>query len=85
MNSSSLTHIPEEVLESYLLNRLPGQQAFTSDDPELEAIEIHLLCCEECQDRAEELDAVLEVLKGALKAKRRSGSRSRPKTFRAGY
>jgi hypothetical protein len=57
-----------DVLEAYILGRLPGQQSGADDDHELQAIEEHLLCCEACQMRAEAEENQLDVLRVALAA-----------------
>ena len=59
-------HIRGDRLEAYLLNKLPAQQAGNPDDPKLEALEIHLLTCSRCQQRAELLDHSLGVIRQAL-------------------
>ena len=64
--SATYRHIREHRLEAYLLNRLPAQLAGDLDNPRLEALEVHLLGCSECQERAEALEATLELLKNAL-------------------
>ena len=58
--------IPEDTLEAYLLGRLPGQQQNLPDDPELAAVEEHLLWCEACQTRAEAEDREIAALRAAL-------------------
>jgi hypothetical protein len=73
--------ICEETLELYVLERLPGQQRAMADDPEVAAIEIHLLVCEHCQARAETLEAETRQLRAIL---RRLAEPAKPKTFRAG-
>jgi len=68
--------ISEETLELYVLERLPGQQRWSADDPEVETVEIHLLTCGRCQSRAgdleietRELRAILRQLEKPVKAK----------------
>jgi hypothetical protein len=72
--------IAEETLELYVLERLPGQRCGTIDDPELEAVEIHLLICEECQVSAVALEAETRQLRSIL----RLAEPAKPKTFTAG-
>jgi anti-sigma factor RsiW len=54
-----MPHIDEEALERYVLNQSP--------EPELEAVEEHLLICEECRaalNRAEiEISSIREALR----------------------
>jgi anti-sigma factor RsiW len=63
-----LKHLEEELLEVYLLGRLPAQQAGKANDPELCGIEEHLLMCPSCVARAEQLDETAAALKAALLA-----------------
>ena len=70
-------HIREDRLEAYLLNRLPAQQAANLDDSKLEAIELHLLICGKCQQRAEILESTLAVIRKALASEHVSGAKVR--------
>lgn len=56
----------DDILEAYLLGRLPGQQMGREDDPEVQSIEEHLLWCEACQARAEAEDEAIKALRAAL-------------------
>jgi hypothetical protein len=56
----------EDTLEAYLLGRLPGQQSGREDDPEVRAVEEHLLWCEDCQARAEAEEQEIRALRAAL-------------------
>jgi cobyrinic acid a,c-diamide synthase len=58
--------------------RLSSQQLGIENDPELESIEVHLVVCEECQERAMQLDRTLEVLRTTLKAAQRSSKTKKP-------
>lgn len=59
--------IHEEVLEAYLLRRLPGQQRRDVDDVEVRAVETHLLLCADCQDRAWFMERELRQLRAVLR------------------
>ena len=62
-------HVADDVLEKYLLNRLP--------EPELAAVEEHLLVCPACQTKAEETDEFILAAKAALhEVKRRPTARA---------
>jgi anti-sigma factor RsiW len=61
-----MNHIEEEILEAYLLGRLPAQQTGNCEEPGLVSVEEHLLICSPCIERAEELDATISLLKTAL-------------------
>jgi hypothetical protein len=64
-------HISDEDLERHSLNTLP--------EPQLAAVEEHLLVCPECQDRLEETDAYVEAMRAAaLEARRETSSLRRP-------
>ena len=76
-------HPPEDILEAYLLGRLPGQQAEQDDDPEVVAIETHLLACGQCVEAAELLDATVQAIRHALNLKK-PRRRSKPKVLTAG-
>jgi anti-sigma factor RsiW len=51
--------IDEEILELYVLNRLPEEEA--------EKVEDHLALCAACQRQAEELEVMAERLSAALR------------------
>jgi hypothetical protein len=73
--------ICEETLELYVLGRLPGQQGRNADHPEVEAVEIHLLTCVSCQERAGVLEIETRELRKIL---RQLEATAKPKTFSAG-
>jgi hypothetical protein len=78
-------HPDEERIEAYVLGRLPGQQAGLDDDPELTAIEHHLLVCHACVDAAESFEETAEGVRIALSLKRPKRTRApKPKTLTAG-
>lgn len=52
-------HIPDDVLEKYLLHRL--------SEPELAPVEEHLLVCEKCRARTEEIEEFVTVTQAALR------------------
>jgi hypothetical protein len=56
----------EDTLEAYLLGRLPGQQMGRDDDPEVQAVEEHLLWCAVCQAKAETEEKEIKALRAAL-------------------
>ena len=58
MTDSYLEHPNEETLERFLLNR--------SEDQELEVVETHILACESCITRLENLELQINDLKVAL-------------------
>ena len=74
--------ICEETLELYVLRRLPGQQIGDPHDAELVSVEIHLLVCEACQDRATELELETRELRAVLAQLPQA---AKPKTFTAGW
>src|ERR1700730_3725317 len=55
-------HSDEEHLESYAMGRL--------SDSEVETLEEHLLCCEQCRDALDETEAFIASMRGALKKER---------------
>lgn len=57
MTPTFVTHLDEESLERYSLNRLP--------EAEVEALEEHLLACEHCQQRLDEMDEFLAAARSA--------------------
>ena len=59
-------HLSDDVLEEYLLQRLP--------QPQLASVEEHLLVCEECRVQAEEAEAFILVTKAAARASFSSSS-----------
>jgi hypothetical protein len=67
MEMSYFEHPDEERLEMYLLGRFPGQQSAIDDDPELDAVELHLATCDGCFSKARVLDATIVELKQALR------------------
>jgi hypothetical protein len=71
MNASSLNHIPEDTLENYGMGRL--------DSLACPDVEEHLLICESCQMRLEEIDEYTRVAKAAAQStKSRSSADERP-------
>jgi hypothetical protein len=54
-------HVADDVLEKYLLHRLP--------EAELAPVEEHLLFCPKCQVQAEETEEYILITKAALKAR----------------
>ncbi len=54
-----VSHINDEVLELFALNRLP--------DDRLPAVEEHILICEECRERLHTVDVFLSTLKTTLR------------------
>jgi hypothetical protein len=71
-SSPKCEFLPEDLLESYLLGRLPGQQRGAEDDPEVRCLEEHLLWCEVCQVKAETEEKELAELRAALSICRRA-------------
>jgi hypothetical protein len=59
-------HVPDDVLEKYLLRRLP--------EAELAPVEEHLLVCSKCQVQAEETQEFILVTQAALQAGRRKSA-----------
>jgi hypothetical protein len=80
-NSGGVQCICEETLELYVLGRLPGQQIGDPHDGELVSVEIHLLVCGTCQDRATELERETRELRAALA---QLPEAAKPKTLTAG-
>lgn len=52
-------HVSEEILELYAMDRL--------GEPKLGEVEEHLLICERCQDRVEEIDGFVKVFRQAAR------------------
>lgn len=78
-------HPDEESIEAYVLGRLAGQQAGLEDDPELAAIENHLLICRACVVAAESFEEIAEGVRCALSLKKPKPTRTpAPKTLTAG-
>ena len=61
------THLTEDGIETYCLNRL--------DESRLEEIETHLLLCQKCQWSVEEMDAYVASLREHLMETACQGSR----------
>jgi putative nucleotidyltransferase with HDIG domain len=57
-NAARLAHPSEDTLEEYCFNRLPEDEASW--------LEEHILVCEQCQDRLEEVEVFLSMVKHAL-------------------
>jgi hypothetical protein len=70
-------HVADDVLESYLLQRLP--------EAELAAVEEHLLVCEKCQLQAEETEEFIRVTRAALQSAGRKPARSARHASAAGF
>jgi hypothetical protein len=62
-------HIAQDVLEEYALGRL--------NEADEEAVEEHLLLCEECQDRLTDIDDFIGAIRAAAPAQ--ESAQSRPK------
>jgi anti-sigma factor RsiW len=60
MNTSFLSHIPEGMLEKYVLGRLPDAEMATADE--------HLLVCPTCQTNLQAIDEYIAVMKAATAA-----------------
>ncbi len=60
MNTGFLSHIPEDMLEKYVLGRLPQANLATLDE--------HLLICPACQTNLQTLDEYFAVMKAATAA-----------------
>jgi hypothetical protein len=58
-----MNHVPEDRLEIYLLGRLPGQQMGDTQDPEVVAIEEHLLACGFCTNLAESMEMTIAKIR----------------------
>ncbi len=58
MNTGFLTHVSDDTLESYALQRIP--------ELDLAAVEGHLLICLACQIRLEEMDEYIKVMQAAI-------------------
>ena len=58
MKASFSSHISEDLLEKYALRKLTEQ--------ELATVEEHLLVCHKCQDRLDEVDEYIQVMKLAV-------------------
>jgi hypothetical protein len=71
MEPGPVDHISDELLERHSLAAL--------QEPELAAVEEHLLVCPECQDRLEAADAYVKAMRGAaLRSRRTAGFFGRP-------
>jgi hypothetical protein len=68
MKQAVCDFLGDDILEAYLLGRLPGQQKGMDDDPEVQSIEEHLLWCEVCQAKAETQENEIKALRAALLA-----------------
>ena len=60
MNAGFLSHIPEDMLEKYVLGRLPDADIATVDE--------HLLVCPTCQANLQTIDEYIAVMKAATAA-----------------
>jgi hypothetical protein len=79
------SHPSEDRIEAYVLGRLPGQQKNLEDDPEVVAIEEHLLICPACVEAAESFEETAEGVRLALSLDRPKRQRNpKPKTLAAG-
>lgn len=77
--------ITDDIVEAYLLGRLPGQKLGLEDDPELQSVAEHLLWCEACQNRAEAPEEVIKELQSTLlRSLSKPTRRPRAKTRTAG-
>jgi hypothetical protein len=83
MKHQFLKHPDDERIEAYVLGRLEGQQGNREEDPELEAIEQHLLFCHSCVEAAESFQETAEGVRLALSLKR-SRRTPKPRTMTAG-
>lgn len=57
-------HLTDEALEHYLLRRSLSEE-------DIQVIETHLVSCERCQNRCQELETQVEILRSALERKSR--------------
>ncbi len=57
MNTAAC-HFPDDLLESYAMGKLSDQES--------QPVEEHLLLCSVCQERLDELDDFVQVIKTAL-------------------
>ena len=78
-----LSHPPEDILEAYILGRLPSQQTGWDEDPELVAVEAHLLVCGQCVEAVELLEATASAIRETLELAN-PRRRAKPKVFTAG-
>ena len=60
MNTGFLSHIPEDMLEKYVLDRLPHANIATVDE--------HLLVCPTCQTTLQTINEYIAVMKAATTA-----------------
>ncbi len=72
MNTGSIFHIPEDLLEEYALGK--------ASDGDCSPLDEHLLICRTCQNRLAEIDEYVRVMKAAIaappiRASKRSPSR----------
>jgi len=58
MNTGFLTHLSDDTLEGYALQRIP--------ELHLEGVEEHLLSCLPCQIRLEDMDEYIKVMQAAI-------------------
>lgn len=70
MNTGSIFHIPDDLLEEYAIGRLP--------DIDCAPVEEHLLICPTCQNNLTETDEYIRVMRAVLARLRRL-----PKTLSA--
>lgn len=62
MNTDSISHIPEDLLERYAMGRLPR--------PDRARLHQHLPLCSSCQIHLQEIDEYVQVMKAALQITR---------------
>ena len=62
MNTRSISHIPDDLLEGYAMGRLSHQECAPLDK--------HLLLCSSCQIHLQETDEYVQVMKAALRITR---------------
>ena len=58
MNTGSIFHIPDDLLEEYAIGRLP--------DIDCAPVEEHLLICHTCQNNLTETDEYIRVMRAVL-------------------
>ena len=68
MNASFKTHLSEDVLELYTMDKLPDAVCASAEE--------HLLICEACQLRLQETDEYVRIAKAAAEAELRRDSPS---------
>ena len=59
MNTKSISHIPEDLLERYAMGRLSR--------PDCVPVHRHLLHCSSCQIHLQQIDEYVKVIKAALR------------------